>query len=193
MVETKAAAREQELVTSLGTAQRARQAIQRSLERAGATAKLADQRLLGIRASARAVLEALPPSAAEEAEEAARLARIAAGEVVAEESDDEIALLGRALDRAMRGSELVRAAEAAAALAQTELQAERAGQAAAKMEQQATREAHELVLEEREALRAELAAAMDAVHTAEEAARRFQVASRRAALLAPDEFLLGKP
>ena len=178
----KAEARERELEAQLIAAheqlveaQRAGYAVQRGAERATASGRILDQRLQRVREAAKAVMEALPPSAAEVAQEEEVLVRTAAG-APPDPSDapDEMTLLARALERAGRCTEQNRACVAEAQMLRTELQAEKAALAFARDERQALAELHRVSQEEKVVLRRELAEAHDARESAEEAAKRFQ-------------------
>lgn len=176
------AARERELETAvlstheqLGELQRTNQALQRGLERALAGGRLLEQRLVDVREAARSVMSAFPASAEEQAFEAERIKRIAAGDeagVLAEGgSVDELSLLASALERGRRAAEQARCATAEAALLRAELAHEKSRAAAAADEQAAMIEAQRVALEERTAQLLETEFARD---EAEEAARRFQ-------------------
>jgi hypothetical protein len=175
-----AAARAEELEAAvrrtheeLAESQRANRALQRALERSAAGATLLEQRLGAAREAARQVMNALPPSAVEEAAEAERLARLACGEAVPTDDVDEMTLLARALDRALRSSERLQAGMAEAALYKTELEAERAEGVRRREELEGLQQQHQASLEERASARRDVADAQAAREAAEEAARRF--------------------
>lgn len=177
----RAAAREKELEAAvlsaheqLAEAQRIQKAWQRGLERTTAGGRLLEQRITAVREAARAVMAALPSTAAEDAADAATLKAVAQGKPPPAEDPDELALLARALERAGRCTETTRAAAAETALLRAELDAERANAASVRNEHKALVELHRVTQSEKVALKRQLAEALDAKAAAEEAAKRFQ-------------------
>ena len=153
----------------LAEEQRARAATQRQLEQKSASATLIEQKLDAVHAATLQLLTALPPSASEEAAEADRVRRVAAGESLPSEWDgaDVLELLVRVLERAQRCTEQTRSSEAEVALLRAELEAERL--AHSKLQDQLM-----YMTDERASLRREMADALAAKEISEKASQRFQ-------------------
>ena len=131
----KARALEEELTASGGKA-RGFKSDAGSLEQSEALHTLLKQRVANLREAAKAVCRALPASAEDEALEADRIARVAAGELSAEDAInknlgpaldqlDEFGLLSKGLERAARMTEQNRQCTAEVTILKSELEAER--------------------------------------------------------------------
>jgi hypothetical protein len=182
-VAQQAAAREAELEAAvlaahakLADEQRARAAVQRQLEQTTAGNQLLEQRLEATSEAAKQLLAALPASASDEAASAERVRRVAQGEELPGEwaGADVLDLLGRALERALRGAEQVRSSEAEATLLRAELDTERLAISRLREQVDTLTDAQRASAEERASLRRETADALAGKDQAEHVARRFQ-------------------
>ena len=158
--------------------------VQNGLEQSEALHTLLKQRVANLREAAKAVCRALPASAEDEALEADRIARVAAGELSAEDAInkslgpaldqlDEFGLLSKGLERAARMTEQNRQCTAEVTILKSELEAERASSASLRNDLNRMLEVQRANLEEKAALRREVEEAHEARETADEAARRF--------------------
>lgn len=157
----------------LENARRQEEELLRLVDRTAAAQRLTEERLGRARHAATRVLNALPPSAAEVAIEAEKLAKVASGETLVENEDIE-SLLDRALDRAMRLAERGQAAAAETAMVRAEAEAERAKEAKRAEEHRALLNELRGLSAECSELSLEAADAHKAREVAEDAVRRLQ-------------------